>query len=376
MKKLIWIFSATLLFAACEQDQLKKLEKEKAELESAIEKKQDALKEVEKKIAALQDSTEEVKDNSSLVSLDTLDPIRFVHSVEIQGIVSTDNNITLSAENGGKVIKVYVKEGQTVSKGQRLIDLDASVLENNLSELRTRLQLAEDTYRKQDALWKKNIGTEIQYLQTKNNYEALKDQETTLLSQLEKSQLRSPINGTVDDIMVNMGEMTTPGVPVVRVVNLSDIEVKADVSEKYVGAFKRGDKVSVYLPALRDTLQGSITAVGQVINPNNRTFTLHVAVSQNDGRLKPNLLAMITAVDYTNEKAICIPSNLVQTEGYRKFVMIAVEGQDGMQAVRRDITTGLTANGMIHIESGLLPGDIVITKGHLNLEPGDLIKTL
>lgn len=383
MKKVFWIFSAALVMAACgEQDQLAKLNQEKADLEKSIEEDKTSIKEKETKLAEIEkqiaelDTTFKHEDKRSLVSIDTLATARFVHKVEIQGIVSTDNNITLSAENGGTVIKVYVKEGQQVSKGQRLIDLDASVLQNNLSELNTRLSLAKTTYDKQKALWEKKIGTEIQYLQAKNNYEALLDQKKVLESQLAKFQITSPINGTVDEVMVNMGEMTAPGVPVVRVVSLTDVEIKADVSEKYVGAFNRGDKVSIYFPALRDTLRGSITAVGQVINTNNRTFTLHVQVLGNDPRLKPNLLAMITAVDFETDKAITIPSNLVQTEGYRKFVMVAVPGEGGLRAEKRDVSTGLTSHGHIQIESGLSTGDLIITKGHLNLEPGDLVKTL
>ncbi|MDX5321465.1 MAG: efflux RND transporter periplasmic adaptor subunit, partial [Bacteroidota bacterium] len=298
----------------------------------------------------------------------------FIHTVDIQGIITTDNNITLAAENGGKVMQVYVKEGQTVSKGQRLLDLDGSIIEANLAEVRTRLELAKTTYDRQKRLFDKQIGTEIQLLQAKNNYEALKKQEATLATQLDKFQLKSPIDGVVDAVMVNLGEVTAPGVPVVRVVNLKDLEVAADVSEKYVGAFKKGDAVQVYFPALKDTIAAKIQAVGQVINTNNRTFTLHVSIPSNDSRLKPNLLAIIQAADFSSNEAIAVPSNLVQTEGYDKFILVAVKSDTTYTAEKRSVRTGLTSKGLIMIEEGLTPGDLIISEGHLSVEPGDIVQ--
>src|SRR5690606_1439416 len=165
-----------------------------------------------------------------------------------------------------------------------------------------------------------------------------------------------------------------PGVPVVRVVNLVDLEVSADVSEKYVGVFNSGDQVSVYFPALRDTVKAKISSVGQVINPNNRTFTLRVSLPSNDSRYKPTLLAIIHATDFASNKAISVPSNLVQTEGYRKYIYVAVKDGDQYRAEKRDISTGLTSQGKILVESGLQAGDIVISEGYLSIESGDIVK--
>lgn len=376
MKKFAIILSAALFLVACGgTESLQDLEKQEAAIQAEIKKLNDSLTNVQARITELKESGDSNKKESfPQVRLLTVRPGEFTHTVAIQGIISTDNNITLSAENGGKVMRVYVKEGQSVVKGQRLVDLDGSVIESNLAELRTRMSLAKQTYEKQQRLWEKQIGTEMQYLQAKNNYEALKNQEATLSTQLDKFQLRAPVNGVVDAVMVNLGEVTAPGKPVVRVVNLNDLEVVADVSEKYVGAFKTGDKVRVYFPALGDTLTAKITAVGQVINTNNRTFTMHVAIASNDTRLKPNLLAIIQATDFRDAKGISVPSNLVQTMGNEKFIMVAVQQDTVYKADKRHVVTGLSSEGTIYVLSGLQDGDLVITEGHLNIEVGDIVQ--
>lgn len=375
MKKYILFLSASAILAACgTPEDLKSLQQKETEIQAQIKVLNDTLEAVQMRIAELESGNAPEQELLTQVSLLEIQKSSFSHTVDIQGIITTDNNITLSAENGGKVMKVYVKEGQRVSKGQRLLDLDGSIVEANLAEVTTRLSLAKELYEKQGRLREQNIGTEIQYIQAKNNYEALQKQKETLQTQLDKFLMKSPIDGTIDAVMVNLGEVTAPGVPVVRVVNLSDLEVTADVSEKYVGKFHNGDMVSVYFPAIKDTLSAKISAVGQVINTNNRTFTIHVNLASKDERLKPNLLAIVQATDFQSNEAITVASNLVQTVGYEKFVLIAVEKEGKWVVEKRTVETGLTSGGMIYIESGLNTGDKVISDGYLNVEAGDNVE--
>ncbi len=381
MKKYFILSLSALVLAACSpNDPAKNLEKLKAEKDKVhaelvlLQSQEDSLqREIDKLKNVLDSSKEEAK---AQVKVLTLQSGLFSHSVEIQGLVYSDNNVTLAAENGGKVLKVYVKEGDNVAKGQKLADLDGGILESQLAELNTRLELAEQTYRKQDALWKKRIGSEMQYLQAKNNYEALKNQKNTLMQQVAKYHLTAPFGGVIDEVFIKEGEVSAPGMPAIRLVNLNNIEVKADVSEKYVGAFKKGDKVSVYFPALQDTVETAITAVGNVINPNNRTFTLHIALDNKNQIYKPNLLALIEASDFSAKEAISVPAKLVQTEGNRKFIILAEEQGNSMIARERTIETGPNSKGQILISSGLSAGDKVVNEGYLNLEDGDLLEII
>lgn len=383
MKKYFIFLLAAGVLAACNGNKndaakLQELEKKHegilAQIEALKKEEANVLTEITDLKKLL--DTAEVEKTFASVRVEGIQTEPFTHSIEIQGTVYSDNNVTLAAENGGKVLKVYVTEGQSVSAGQKLADLDGGVLESQLAELNTRLELAEQTYAKQDALWKKQIGTEMQYLQAKNNLAALKNQRRTLQEQVSKFHLVAPFSGVIDDVNLRIGEVAAPGTPAIRIVNLNSVEVKADVSEKYVGAFNKGDKVKVYFPALNDTINAEISAVGMVINPNNRTFSLRIALDNKSKLYKPNLLAIIQAVDFKSNTAISIPSKLVQTVGNRKFIYLAEQNDTNMVAIARTIETGPTAEGRILVKSGLQAGESIITDGYLNLEDGDLLKIL
>lgn len=375
MKYYSRIILALLVLSSCgAPSELDTLAKKEEELQGKIKELSDELETVQSQLKVLRSANDTTPDARNLVRIIELQPSVFKHAIDIQGLVSTNFNVTLSAENGGKVLQIHVKEGQRVTKGQKLVDLDGSVIENNLGELRTRLQLAKQLFEKQERLYKQEIGTELQYLQAKNNFEALKNQEASLLATLSKFQLRAPISGVVDEIMVNVGELTAPGLPVVRVVELTELEAVADVSERYVGSIKAGDKVSVYFPALQDTIIANISAVSQVINPNNRTFSLRVPLKGNHPGIKPNLLAIIQAVDFYQEEAIQVPANLIQTRGGEKFVLVAVANGNDLIAEKRNVVTGPSSGGSIFIESGLQAGDKVISDGYLSIEPGDKLQ--
>lgn len=363
-----------LLYSCGAPSDLDTLTKKEEELQGKIKGLSEELETVQNQLRELRSANDTTPDAGNLIRIINLEPSVFRHSIDIQGLVSTNYNVTLSAENGGRVLQVLVKEGQRVTKGQKLVDLDGSVIENNLGELRTRLELAKQVFERQERLYKQEVGTELQYLQAKNNFEALKNQESAIIATLSKFQLRSPINGVIDEIMVNVGELTAPGFPVVRVVELTDLEAVADVSERYVGSIKAGDKVSVYFPALQDTIIANISAVSQVINPNNRTFSLRVPLKGNHPGIKPNLLAIIQAVDFYKEQAIQVPANLIQTRGGEKFVLIAAANESGYVAEKRNVITGPTSGGFIYIESGLQAGDKVISDGYLSIEPGDKLQ--
>ncbi len=380
-KQFVFALAMITLARACgpqsdKAAELEKLIKKEQELTTQKDQIDAELRALTVEISKLREELDTAKTDASVaVVLEELSAGKFTHILDIQGVVTSDNNVTLSAENGGKVLRIHVKEGQRVSKGQKLVDLDGSILQSNINEVKTRLVLAEETYQKQENLFKQKIGTEMQYLQAKNNYEALKDQLNTLYTQLDKFNLKAPFDGTVDEVFVKAGELTSPGMPAIRVVNLKEIEVSADVSEKYVGAFKSGDPVRIYFPAIKDTINARISAIGQVINAANRTFKMTIDINSNDERLKPNLLAIIHASDFEKEQAITVPANLIQTIGTRKFIKVAVEKNGKWFADERDVQTGLSSKGRIYIESGLNAGDRIITQGYLNVEKGDELKT-
>ncbi|HAE35297.1 MAG: efflux RND transporter periplasmic adaptor subunit, partial [Chitinophagales bacterium] len=282
-----------------------------AEYKSEIKDLEIKIRDLEKEIIANGGSLELPPDTVAVTTM-TIERGTYEEFVEVAGSVSSDQNILVSSEMGGTVTRIYVKEGQQVSAGQLLLSTDDQVLQKSIDELQNAYDLAKTVYEKRKALWDQKIGSEIEYLTAKNNMESLELKLNTTRTQLAKTQLKSPISGTVDEIITKTGEMASPGMPLLRVVNLSEVQIECDISEAYLGRVKRGDKVNVSFPSINFESVATITNVGQVINPSNRTFKLQVSLNNRDGMLKPNLLGYLQIREYVEQDQVIIPTRLIQ----------------------------------------------------------------
>lgn len=354
-----------------------------------LEKKQEALKSKEKELAALKVEITTLKkeiEEMDTMSRSTAIAVRateikrglFKNPFQIQGLVESDQNVLISPEVPAKLIKIYVKEGQKVSAGQIIASLDGSVASSQIAEMENALILAKTNYEKQDRLWKQNIGSEMQYLQAKNNYENLQKSINTARQQLGKYTITSPINGTVDAIMANEGELvgSMTGGPIARVVNLKDIKVQAAVSEKYIGQIIKGQDVKVFFPSIGLSLDEKIEAVGNVIDVNNRTFNVIVKPRSELSKLKPNMLGMITAYDYVQPNVISVPTRLIRTDGEQYFIYVIHVNGSKMTVEKRKIEIERQFPTETIVSKGLEDGDLIITEGVNNVIVGDEVKII
>ncbi|MGB1451075.1 MAG: efflux RND transporter periplasmic adaptor subunit, partial [Marinirhabdus sp.] len=268
-----------------------------------------------------------------LVTTYTVNDTLFKHYIDIQGNVETNQNILIYPEYSGALTRVYVKEGDRVRKGQLLAKVDDGGLSSQVAQLETQYQLARTTYERQARLWDQRIGSEIQYLQAKSNMESLQDAVNQLRAQLGRSTVRAPFSGEIDEIITEQGQVVSPGVnPLMRIVNLSNMYVKASVPENYVGSITKGADVTVTFPSINKQVEGKIKAVGNYINPNNRTFDIEVDVPNAEGAIKPNLTAKLEINNYSKAQAILIPANIIlENSKGEKFVFV-VSGKQGNQA--------------------------------------------
>src|SRR5687767_13011466 len=275
------------LLAACsaaspEDDKkarLEKLKTQQSDLASEITK-------LETEIAAENpDSTANVK--SKEIAVVELTTRKFDHYVQTQGKVESENDILVSAKSMGVITQVYVNEGDQVSKGQTLAQIDNSIIVSSIESMKSQLELATSVYERQKNLWNQKIGTEVQYLQAKTSKESLEKQIASLQEQNDLSKIKSPISGTIDAMMIKQGENVAPGMPVVRVVNSSDLKLTAKISEAYATKIKKGNKVLVNVSELNRDIPATVTFAGRTIDPLSRTFDVEVQLpSASD--LRPN----------------------------------------------------------------------------------------
>ncbi|MBT7825640.1 MAG: efflux RND transporter periplasmic adaptor subunit [Bacteroidetes bacterium] len=359
--------AALVLMASCSQPdktaQLEKLKKEQADITLKI-------KTLEEEIS----SEGKVVEHTNLVPVKVANLAKqvFKHSFETQGNVESENNILVPAQSQTLVTAIYVKEGDRVSKGQLLAKSDGSILEKSIAALKVNVDLTNTIYEKQKRLYDQEIGSEIQYLSAKSSKEGLEKQMAALQEQLKLTRIISPINGTVDEVNLKVGESAMFGG--IRVVQLSALKVKAAISEKYIASVHKGDEVKINFPDLDTIIYKKIESVSQVINPDNRTINIEFSLPSGIKDLKPNMISVLSITDYVNENASVVPQKIIQRKGDEEFLFVAEKEGDNWKAVRRIITIGQTQNGKAEVLSGLKTNDKLIIYGYQNLSDGQLVR--
>ncbi|ASV29997.1 efflux RND transporter periplasmic adaptor subunit [Maribacter cobaltidurans] len=314
-----------------------------------------------------------------LVNTITVEPELFKHYLELQGSVSTKQNVLIYPEMSGTLQRVYVKEGQRVNKGQLLATIDDGGMGSQLSQLKTQAELAKTTFERRKRLWEQQIGSEIEYLSAKAEYEARQDAVKQAESQLGKSSIRAPFSGIIDNVIKDQGTVVSPGPgsEIFRIVNLSDMYIEVDVPETYIGSISKGKEALVYFPVLGDSIETEIRETGNFINPANRSFSVEIPVPNKDGQIKPNLTGKVNLNDYTSENAILLPSSIISenAEG-DQYVYVAEEpNADGEAKVKRTfVTIGKTQGPSVEILSGLESGNHVVKEGARSVKDGQKVK--
>jgi RND family efflux transporter MFP subunit len=264
---------------------------------------------------------------------------------------------------------VHAKEGQRVAQGQTLVVLDADVLRSSLAEIKTQLELAKITFEKQEKLWNQKIGTEIQYLQAKNQMESLERRLETTNAQMDQTVVKAPFTGTIDRVDALEGEMAVPGAPLVRMVNANDIYVSADVSEDFMGRFSIGDPVEVRFPSTEKEVKSTISSVGQVINPENRTFAFEIRLPSGLD-VKPNQVTIVTFRDYVNQSAFTVPTKVIQSDSEGQFIY-AVDKQGEIPVAKKIyIKPGKGYKSQTEILEGLSGAETIINQGFRDVTDG------
>jgi RND family efflux transporter MFP subunit len=357
----------TLVLAACgggEGKPEEQIQKKKQE----IAKLQQEIKELEKKTAG-SDTVVKMK----TVTITAVEDTVFEHYIDIQGSVDARENVDVSPQIPGVIRAILVREGQSVSKGQTLAQLDDVVVRAGIAELQTQIELAKTLYEKQANLWKQKIGSEVQYLNAKTNVDGLERKMTTMKEQLAQARIISPINGTVDAVIAKLGDAASPGMPAFRVVNSSNLRVIANVAESFAGKVKTGDDVLINFPDINKQIRTKIGFAAKVIDPVSRTIKVEVPL-KGSGDLRPNMTAQLRIVDYKAKDAIVVPIRVIQYSLGKPYV-ITVKGEGNkLQAVRKDVELGRTYNDNAEIKSGLQAGDRIITSGFQGLNDNDLVK--
>lgn len=376
MKKIL--YPATLIFALG----LSSCGGQKSEFETLTEQKnelQEEIKGLEEELRTVQTQLDEIDtteiDRRVPVGVATLLKSSFTSYVEVNGVIESNETVNVMPEISATIRRIVVREGQKVRKGQTLAYLDTEVIDDQIRELYTALDLANEIYEKQKMLREKNVGTEVQYLEAKNRKESIEQQIKTAKTQKSKAVVKSPVNGKINEIYPNSGEMASPGNPFARIVNTSNVFVSADVSEAYFYKIKVGDKVKLrFLTGDKTTLESEISYKGNFINPGNRTFKIHAELPK--GKEFPqNMLMGVQVIDSHRDDVYTVPRLIIQSDSKGTFVY-EIKNEGGKEIVSKlRVNVKESYNGSTVVEgAGLTEQTRVIVNNYKGVDKGVEVK--
>ena len=382
MKKFIYpIF--ILFIVSCNNDNKKTIEEliNEGNLEELQERRSsliiqkgqinNELKEITQGVSILDTAKSFVLVNTVTTKTETIN-----HFSKFQGIIKTDQNMIIYPEFSGRVAKIYVDEGDVVKKGQALAKIDDGGLYNELKLVESQAKLAKTIYERQSKLWKDKIGSEIQYLEAKTNYEIQNNRFKSITESLAKTTITAPFNGTIDEIFIEEGNLVSPPMMpdqgnAFRIINLNELYAESVIPESFIGKIKKGAEVQVEIPVLNKSFNSTIKHSVSSIDQLSRTFKIEVSVPKNDLDLIPNLNVEVNVLDYTNSQAILVPESIVSEDSDNNKFLFTVLNNKAKKTI---VETGYTQNGMIEITTGLDVNEIVINEGGRIVKDGQNVK--
>lgn len=379
MKKIIFSILILSIIISCKQETVKEpstLE----EFNAALSAKKKDLSKLEEEISKLTDKVAELdptlQEKSKLVDTSIINFSNFTRYIEIQGSVSADDPVNAVSEIAGRISRLYVKEGDVVRRGKLIARIDVESMQKQIDEINSSLELAQDIYQRQERLWQQKIGSEVQYLQAKNNVERLEKSLETINFQMTKAGVYAPISGTVDMVMTRQGEVTSPGMPIIQILNTSKLKVTTDLPENYLKIVKKGQRVDLSFPSLDIETTGKISLLGRKIDPANRTLELEITPAKTSSLLKPNVLSEISIKELEVNNVLMMPLEyILQEVDGTEFIFVSTTDEQGnYRAKKKYVTLGETTKGQVIITDGVSQGEAIIFKGSRNISDGELLE--
>ena len=388
MKKSVYLLGLILALVSCAQEtaevsnstaiensNLEELNAQKTSYTQQIEELTTKLETVNAAIAALGGS-----EKRALITAFATETSLFEHNIEVQANIKTRQNVLMYPEFTGRLIKLYVSEGQSVKKGALLAVIDDAGIQDQLEQMKLQLELAKTTFERTQRLWEQQIGSEMMFLEAQTRYKAAQKQVDQMRQQLAKTKIYAPFNGIIDEIPARLGSNLVPGMtPILRIVNLKSMYAEADVPETYLTNIIKGSKATVTIPVVNQIQTTAIQQTGNFITPSNRTFRVEAALENPDNLIKPNLNARLSVVDYTNPEAIMVPLRVIRENASGStyvFVLTQPESDNGYTTEKRIVELGKSKQELIEVLTGLSQGDLIVDEGVSTLVEDQKVKRI
>lgn len=310
------------------------------------------------------------------VQIDTLEAGRFEEFARLTGTVKAEHDVLLSAEESGRILRFAVEKGERVHRGQALVKIDDAILRSSVAEAEAESALAADQYERQREVWEEQrIGTEIAYLERRRRAATTAALLQQLRTRLDRTTIRAPFDGILENRFIDPGEMAAVGSPVVRVLDPLQLKVEVGVPERFARDIRVGSRALVSFDIFPGReVRGQVRFAGHAVDPENRTFPVEIAIDNADGIIKPEMVANVRVLRKTLEGVVVVPQESMRSAENGFVAFVAVSDESGPVAEQRHVQLGPAYANRVVVESGLQAGDALIIRGHRQVAEGSRIR--
>ena len=305
-------------------------------------------------------------------------PSEFVEIIRLTAVAAANRDAVIGTQEEGRVLEIIASEGSWVSEGEALLKIDDEVLAAQTEQARSASTLATETWERRRRLFEvDSVGSEIDYLSAKYAAEQAAATYRSLRARLDRTTVRAPFAGIVEERFTEVGESLAKNQPVYRVVDLQEAKILAGVPERYALDVNPGDEARVTFDVLESSFAARIARVGATVDPSNRTFQVEIRVPNRGGRIKPEMVANVEIVRRRLVDAIVVPQDVVvrMEDGY--IVYVVEELDDGTPVAQaRKVSLGPAQQNVVVIEEGIAMGDRLVVVGHRSVAGGDAIRVV
>ena len=305
------------------------------------------------------------------VKTQAIQPSDFNSYVRVVGTIETSDDILISAEVNGKVLRYSVQEGDKVREGQEILKIDDRKLKQEKARLEAQTALARENYERLQKVYEDGVGSELDFLNAKYNYEQSASALESIKVDLENTSITAPFDGRVESINFEVGEMVMPGAGVVRLIGTNNYKVTAGIPARYADAVSHNEVVEVWMDTQNaDTMELPVTFVGNSINPQNRTFKVEIDLPKR-GDLKVDMIANIRLNTLSKENVIVLSEEFIYSKDGRYVVYVTDTNDEGKMVAREKVVQlGNSYKSNVIVENGLEAGEKLITIGSAFLNDG------
>ena len=284
------------------------------------------------------------------------------------GTIEESSGVSLSFATMGTIKRIYVNEGQMVGAGQLIAELDPTTLQNAYTISKTTLEQAQDTYNRMKELHDAGSLPEMQWISIENQLKSAKAQEAVARKSLGDTKLYAPSAGYISTKFAEVGENVSPGVPIAKLVNISNVKVKIAVPEDDIQRIAKNSSMKIVVPALGNReFSGHVTERGVSADPRSRTYEVKATVLNHDRKLLPGMICQVFTNYMQGTTGVFIPANLVQLDIDNKTFVWVVNGDT---ALKREIPISHETAQGAQVSGGLSAGDKLIIAGQQKVSNG------